>query len=45
MEMGATLGGWEVEVFFFLRFLTFHFLNKHEYIYIFFFYKTFLDLG
>lgn len=40
LEEGGKLG------WFFLRFLIFfHFLNKHEYIYIFFFYKTFVELG
>lgn len=49
MGIGATLGGWEVGLFFFFFFQVFdfffHFLNKHEYIYIFFFYKTFWSWG
>lgn len=47
MGIGATSGGWEVGLLLFFKdfLLFFHFLNKHEYIYNFFFYKTFVDLG
>ena len=40
------VGSWGGVFWFLLVFdFFFHFLNKHEYIYIFFFYKTFVELG